>query len=102
LKYLTCYSNGKIQYSDQKNRAKQNNSKDTTSIEGAETRFNNYAKKYFDKHKEKPTFEQQIKKNGPINFVRKQFENSKLTQDELDPTDSDISTSTFRVRSGLL
>jgi hypothetical protein len=55
-------SRGKNKYSEEKNRAKQNNSKDKTSVFGAETIFNNFAKEYFQKHHEKPTFELQIKK----------------------------------------
>jgi hypothetical protein len=70
LKYLLSLSRGTNYSSEQKNRAKQNNARDISNIDGAETRFNNYAKKYFKEHNEKPTFEQQIKENGSFDFIK--------------------------------
>jgi hypothetical protein len=75
-----------------KNRIKQHNTKATDNFDGAESRYNLYAREYSDVHQKLPTFEELVRKKGPaLKYIKEQVDKGKCTQEHLDPDDEEVS-----------
>ena len=61
IKYLKCVMYDEEFIAGTKNRIKQHNTKDLDFIDGAESRYNLYAREYFDRNGSLPSFEELVR-----------------------------------------